>query len=256
MFLDTIHGMIDRRVLLNYRIDSAVLGRVLPSPFRPKLYEGHGIGGVCMIRFKSLRPRGVPARLGLGSENAAHRIAVQWDQDGEPREGVFIPRRDTNSWLNKNLGGRMFPGIFDRSRFETEDSASKVSVRIIRKDGGEEIAFAGLETDGLRDGSVFPSLDEATGFFSMGATGYSTTRSENRFHGMELHSLDWNVSPLAIDVARSCFFDDPEGFPSGSVELDCALLMRGIKHEWRSRPDLYTRSDSESLSTRRSSGGD
>ena len=207
-----------------------------------------------MIRFKSLRPRGV--RTVLGSENAAHRIAVQWDQAGEPREGVFIPRRDTNSWFNKNLDGRMFPGLFDRSRFETEDSASKVSVRIIRKDGGEEIAFAGLETDGLRDGSVFPSLDEATGFFSMGATGYSTARSENRFHGMELHSLDWAVSPLAIDVARSCFFDDPERFPLGSVELDCALLMRGIKHEWRSRPDLYTRSDSESLSTRRNSGGD
>ena len=35
MFLDTIHGMIDRRVLLNYRIDPEVLRRVLPPPFKP-----------------------------------------------------------------------------------------------------------------------------------------------------------------------------------------------------------------------------
>ena len=83
MLLDTIHGIIDRRVLLNYRIDPEVLRRVLPPPFKPKLYAGHGVGGVCMIRFKQLRPRLVPGWLGLRSENAAHRIAVQWEQDGE-----------------------------------------------------------------------------------------------------------------------------------------------------------------------------
>ncbi len=97
MILDTIHGLIDRRVLLNYRIDPDVLRRVLPPQFRPKLYAGCGVGGVCMIRFRRLRPRLTPACLGLTSENAAHRIAVEWDQDGEQREGVFIPRRDTNS---------------------------------------------------------------------------------------------------------------------------------------------------------------
>jgi hypothetical protein len=101
MFLDTIHGVIDRRVLLNYRIAPEVIGRVLAPPFKPKLYAGYGVGGVCMIRFKQLRPRLIPAWLGLGSENAAHRIAVQWEQDGELREGVFIPRRDTNSWFNE-----------------------------------------------------------------------------------------------------------------------------------------------------------
>jgi hypothetical protein len=28
-------------------------------------------------------------------------------------------------------------------------------------------------------------------------------------------------------------------FPAGSVELDCALLMRGIDHEWHGREPLY-----------------
>jgi predicted acyltransferase len=48
MFLDTIHGVINRRVFLNYRINPEVLGRLLPPPFKPKLYAGHGVGGVCM----------------------------------------------------------------------------------------------------------------------------------------------------------------------------------------------------------------
>ena len=249
MLLDTIHGIIDRRVLLNYRIDPAVLQKVLPPPFRPKLYGAYGVGGVCIIRFNHLRPRFVPAWLGLASENAAHRIAVQWEQDGELREGVFIPRRDTNSWLNRTLGGRVFPGIFQRSRFGAQESDSAVSIRIVRMDGGTEIGFAGHVTNRLPPTSIFPSLEAAADFFSLGATGYSATRTEGHFHGMELRSLNWTVLPLVIDDAQSCFFKDEQRFPPGSIELDCALLMRGIEHEWHSRPDLYLSSTASSLTT-------
>jgi hypothetical protein len=66
---------------------------------------------------------------------------------------------------------------------------------------------------------------------------------------MELHSLNWKVLPLVIDDAKSCFFNDQVRFPPGSVELDCALLMRGIEHEWHSRPDLYLSSTACSLTT-------
>ncbi len=249
MFLDTIHGIIDRRVLLNYRIDPTVLQRVLPPPFQPKLYGGFGIGGVCMIRFKQLRPRFLPAWLGLGSENAAHRIAVQWQQDGEEREGVFIPRRDTNSWFNQTLGGRVFPGIFQSSRFESRETEASISLRILRADGGTEIAFAGHKSAELPHTSIFPSLEAAAGFFSLGATGYSATNTAGHYHGMELHSLNWTLAPLVIDRAQSCFFDDQQRFPPGSLGLDCALLMRGIEHEWRSRPDLFLSSTAKYLTT-------
>jgi len=250
MFLDSIHGIIDRRVLLNYRIEPAVLQRVLPPPFKPKLFGDHGVGGVCMIRFKHLRPRSVPAWLGVNSENAAHRIAVEWVQDGERREGVFIPRRDTNSWFNKTFGGRVFPGIFQRSRFEPRESDTSVALRIVRADGELELCFAGHVADGLPRTSIFPSVEAAAEFFSLGATGYSATRTEGHYHGMELRSLDWKVTPMAIDEARSRFFDDRERFPPGSAELDCALLMRGIQHEWHSRPDLYRSASASALTTR------
>ena len=246
-FLDSIHGVIARRVLLNYRIDPKVLQSALPAPFRPKLYGGYGIGGVCMIRFAGIRPKLLPRWTGLSSENAAHRVAVEWKQDHAIREGVFIPRRDTNSWINKTLGGRLFPGIFSRSSFDVEEVEGRVSVRIVRSDGGEEVAFAGTPTDQLPPSSVFPSLDEAAGFFSLGATGYSATRREGQFHGMELKCLKWTIEPLAVEYARSCFFGDVERFPAGSVELDCALLMRDIDHEWHSRPDLQLSNDKQGL---------
>lgn len=250
MWLDMIHGTIERRVLLNYRLDPTVLQRALPPPFRPKLYHGYGVGGICMIHFSELRPRFTPRWLGLDSENAAHRIAVEWEQDGERREGVFIPRRDTNSHFNRILGGRVFPGIFQKSTFETQEESASVSVRIMREDGGEEVAFTGHLAKDLPLTSIFPSLAEAVGFFSLGATGYSATHTKGHYHGMELRCLNWSVVPLSVDEARSCFFEDRERFPPGTALLDCALLMRSTAHEWHSRPDLYISSLGESLTTR------
>ena len=239
MLLDTIHGIIERRVLLNYRIDPEALQKVLPLGFRPKLFKGKGIGGVCMIRFGGLRPRMIPQWLGLGSENEAHRIAVEWDQEDGRKEGVFIPRRDTASLLNKTLGGRVFPGIFEKSSFSVDESFDSVSVKIQRADGTDEVAFAGQVAAKLPATSRFESTDEAASFFSLGATGYSTTREAGHYHGMELLSLNWTVEPMEVSSVYSSFFSNPNRFPKGSVELDCALLMRNIEHEWHSRPDLY-----------------
>lgn len=253
MFLDTIHGTIDRRVLLNYRLDAETLQRVLPAPFRPKLYQGYGIGGVCMIRFKGLRPRLAPRWLGLGSENAAHRFAVEWEQDGEHKEGVFIPRRDTNSWFNKQFGGRVFPGIFQRSQFEGQETNESISLRVSCEDKTQAIEFAGHIATDLPTTSLFPSVQEAAEFFSLGATGYSQTYTEDHYHGMDLISQDWSVTPLAIEVAHCAFFDETSRFPMGSAELDCALLMRNVEHEWRSRPDIYLAPQTRSLTTQRAS---
>ena len=57
MRLPVIRGVIDRRILVNYRVDPDALRRILPSPFRPKLIRGYGIAGVCLIRLRQMRPR-------------------------------------------------------------------------------------------------------------------------------------------------------------------------------------------------------
>jgi hypothetical protein len=196
-----------------------------------------------MIRFKDLRPKGVPALMGLGSENAAHRIAVSWNQDGKEMEGVYIPRRDTNSWFNKTLGGAVFPGIFNRSQFKVNETLDHVSIEIVREDGGVEAAFDGETAEAFPSTSIFRNLDEAANFFSLGSTGYSATNELDHYHGMELKTLDWTIKPVVVHKAISCFFADETRFPQGSVELDCALLMSNVAHEWHSRPDLYLSTD-------------
>ncbi len=189
------------------------------------------------------------ARHALG--NAAHRIAVEWEQDDGIREGVFIPRRDTNSTFNHLLGGRVFPGIFYKGSFVSDEAADEIALTIRREDGSEEAHFKGRVGQALPDTSLFESVEQAASFFSLGATGYSATREEGHYHGMELRSLDWSIAPMDIDEAHTSFFSDHTRFPDGSVELDCALVMRGIEHEWHSRPDLYFDPQKTHLSTRK-----
>ena len=94
MQMPKVHGVIRRRLLVNFRVEPALMQRNLPAPFRPKLHDGHAVAGICLIRLEEIRPKRFPRVVGLSSENAAHRVAVVWEDADGPHEGVYIPRRE------------------------------------------------------------------------------------------------------------------------------------------------------------------
>ncbi len=248
MSIPVVRGVIDRRILVNYRADPAVLAALLPLPFRPKVVHGAAIAGICLIRLKALRPKFMPPWLGVSSENAAHRIAVEWDEDGAVHEGVYIRRRDTNSRFNVLAGGRLFPGVHHLAKFAVRESADRLSVAVESCDGRTFIAVRGRKAARLADASLFRSLDEVSEFFRSGSLGYSPSLNRTRFQGLELRCRQWRIEPLTIDEVHSSFFDDESLFPRGSIEFDSALLMRGIEHEWHAAPDFTSVSLSETPS--------
>ena len=238
MRIPVVHGLIERRILVNYRVDPDVLAPLVPAPFRPKLHRGHGMVGICLIRLRGVRPRFVPAWLGISSENAAHRVAVEWDEDGRTREGVYIRRRDTTSRLSTLAGGQLFPGIHHHARFTVAETETHFEVALGSDDGQVAASVVGDVARALPASSIFASLGEASAFYEAGALGYSATSDPRRFHGLELECRGWRVEPLAVRSVRSCVYDDRAVFPEGSIAFDCALLMRGIAHEWHGRADL------------------
>jgi hypothetical protein len=232
--LPAIHGYIDRRILVNFTADPDVVRKIIPEPFRPKVYMDKAIVGICLIRLKNIKIKGLPDFVGISSENGAHRIAVEWDEDGDTKEGVYIPRRDTSLRLNTILGGRLFPGKHFLARFNVKEGGGKFHIDFTSSDN-TSISIDAEETKEFDPNSVFRTLENVSGFFEKGAVGYSP--NGEKYEGLKLQAYKWQVRPLKVQNVYSSFYENEIFFPEGSVQFDNALLMTGVEHEWKSMKD-------------------
>lgn len=232
MKIPVIHGFIDRRILVNFTVSPDAVQPLLPPPCRPKLFNGKAIAGVCLIRLREIKPKGFPAFMGLSSENGAHRIAVEWEENGETKEGVYIPRRDTSSRWNAWAGGRFFPGKHHLAQFEVQERGDDYHVAFNSSDHTHISITARISTS-FPASSVFSSLHEASDFFEKGTNGYSPN-GRQQLDGLCLQVYHWKVLPLQVFQVTSSFFENRSFFSANEVRFDHALLMKNTEHEWRS----------------------
>ncbi len=240
MLTNTVECTIERRLLVNYRIDPEVVARRLPAPFRPQVVSGMAVGGVCFIRLGSLRPRHIPSGMGMTTENVAHRFAVEWDDDEGTQVGVFVPRRDTNSRVTALAGDRVFPGVHRIARFEVGEKGSDLHIEVESRDGTLGLSVTAHESTTMA-GELFRSVESAIDFFRRGTLGYSSSGSSCCLSGVRLQSQSWEAQPVSIDHMTSSLFDDKEAFPRGSCTLDSGLVMRNLPARWISQGALQIR---------------
>jgi len=237
MKIPTLQGIIKRRILVNYHAEPEAIQKILPPGFRPKLYKGKAVAGICLIRLEHIRPKYAPEFVGISSENAAHRVAVLWeDETGETKEGVYIPRRDTNSFINHVAGGTLFPGEHNAADFSVTESENAIDFAMRSKDGAVEIKLTGEISEILPETSIFSSIAEASEFFEKGSLGYSVTKDGKELDGITLQIKNWKVEALNLDSVESNYYENENVFPKDSIVFDHALVMRNIAHEWHSAP--------------------
>lgn len=227
--MSAIRGRMRRRILLTYRVDPEVARAIIPAPFRPQLVDGSAVAGICMIALTDLRPGWVRPRIGISTENTAHRFAVEWDEGASPRTGVYVTERHTSGLVPVLGGGRFFPGMQRRARFDVEESDSRFRVRMRASDAS---VSADVEVSERWDSTLFPTIEDASAFYRNGAIGWSPRRGGGA-EGLELTSSRWAVRAATVNDVTSSFFD---GLPAGAATLDSALVMHDIPVLWR-RPE-------------------
>ena len=233
-----LDAVIERRLLLNYRADPDVVAKLLPGPFRPRLRGEHAVVGICLLRLGRARPAGLPAAMGFGSENAAHRFAVWWDAPDGPRSALYIRRRDSASRMNVAAGGRLFPGVHHRAAFDVAEQADRLRVAYATDDGSTAVDVEVRVARTLDDSVLFGDTGQASEFFQEGSVGWSAARSPDAFEGLRLATDQWRIDPCVVDRAASSFYDDRGVFPAGSIELDSALVMRKVRSRWSATETL------------------
>jgi hypothetical protein len=225
-------SVIERRLLVNYRVDPEIAARLLPTPLRPHLVNGWAVAGICLIGLGRLRPNWVPGWAGMRTENAAHRVAVERDGMGGRHSGVYVPRRDSDSVVTVLAGGRLFPGEHRRASFDVRETSRNLHVAFASSDGTAHVSIDIRVAQRLQGSALFADLREASDFFQCGSTGFSPTRDSGMLDGVELRAERWVVESAEVRAVCSSFFDDGRLFPPGTAIIDCALLMRDIPVIW------------------------
>jgi hypothetical protein len=238
MKLPILRGVVRRCLLANFRVDPDVMRAILPDPFEPALHENWAVAGICLIRMEQLpAPLGRFGR-GLGSEYAAHRVAVCWTDGERIHDGVYVHRSHTDSLLGHLAGGKVFPGEQRRARFQVSDDGRCIGLSMRSADGDVAMEIEGRATAAMPPDSIFASIRDAAAFFERGSLGYAPGRGGRGYEGVMSETGDWAVHPLAVFRLSSSFFEDESRFPAGSVEFDHALVMRDVEHVWREAPEL------------------
>lgn len=237
-------SVVERRLLVNYRVAPEAATSLVPPPMRPQLVGGWAVAGICLIRLGQFRPSWLPGRVGLRTENAAHRIAVEWDGPRGRETGVYISRRDSDSVINVLAGGRLFPGEHSLARFDVHETAQDLHVAFASRDEKMSVSVDVRTAERFRGSELFADLAQASDFFRRGSAGFSATRGGRCLDGLALQTDSWHVEPVDIRSVRSTVFDDPDRFPPGSAVLDCALLMREVPVTWRPLPPLRVAAES------------
>jgi hypothetical protein len=230
MWHPTLKGNLDRRILVNYRLDPEVMARHLPAPFRPQIINGYGMGGICLIRMSGIGPKVLPFPVVSTTENGALRFAVEWDAEEGRRSGVYIPARYTTSRLAAWAGTRCFPGRHYVAKFRVHEADDRYEVSFDSPHLNMSVAARAVRT--FTGSRVFSALDEASAFFQNGADGYSEALKRGTFDGVALKIMNWKVSPLEVERLSCDYFSDTDRYPAGSAEFDNALLMRGLRNEF------------------------
>jgi hypothetical protein len=225
-----LRGRIDRRISVFYRLDPMAARELLPAPLRPRLVRGWALGGVCILRLARMRPRMLPIPLGLASELAWHRIAVEWEEDGRPMHGHYLLRSETDSRLAPFPGARLVPSPDDCTRIEVRSSDAALTARVESGDGTTDLDLA-ASLGGWRSDALFKSANAARASIASGHVVWDGDE-QGELEGVELRSTGGTAQGLEVVRLASTWFDDRARFSLGTATLDCAIVVRDADHEW------------------------
>jgi hypothetical protein len=224
-----------RRLLIAYRLDAQVARDLIPAPLRPQLVDGQAVAGICVLGMDGIRPLGLRGGWGLRSENATHRIAVEWDEDGDTQVGVFIFERYSSAAHAVLFGGRLFPGVHRRARFTITEAADRFALSMQAR-GATLAADVEVDSDAWNS-ALFETPEEASEFYRAGRVGWSRRHDGETLERVALTSTAWAAEGARLHSLRSSFFEE---LPEGSAVVDSVMVMRDIPLKLSAVPPAAT----------------
>jgi hypothetical protein len=160
------------------------------------------------------------------AENAAHRVAVEWETPEGVQTGVFIPERHSSSLVPVLLGGRILPGKHSLAQFQVNETDTDFDVELTSKDNHVHVQ---THLSNEWDSSLFENWEQASNFYKNSPTGWSPKVNGVGEEGMSLTADNWSVKPAKTTLLKSSFYD---AIPSSDITYDHTLVMQKISSHW------------------------
>jgi len=188
-------------------------------------FNGHGFLAAACVMTRRLRPRGLPAWMGIDFFLVGYRVFVRFERaTGRRLRGLQILGSETDRWLMV-VGGGLF----------TYYAYRKVTATI-RRDGGNLSVSTSSGFDvsvsdaaALPPDSVFADWEEARKYAGPMPFTFASARRGRAIVRVEGSRAHWEPRPAAVIAARIPFLSRlaPGARPAA------AFLVENVDYEWK-----------------------
>jgi hypothetical protein len=226
----------DHCLTLTYAMPAEVLRPLLPPGLELEEVRGHGFVAVALVQTRSLRPAGVPARLGQDFFLAGYRVFATFrTADGRTLRGLRILRSDADRW-RMVIGGNVLTHYnYRHCTARVETTGDQLAIAVHTDDGRGDLVVRtprGLRRiDWLPHDSPFESFREARRFAGPLRFTFDYEPETNSIIAIEATRTNWKPVPVTVDVERLSFFDD-ERFEGCKPILAAAFQVTDIDYRW------------------------
>jgi hypothetical protein len=150
---------------------------LVPGALELVTYNGRGFWSVVVSRLHAMRPRALPAWIGVSYWHVGYRLYVRLPlPDRAPIEGLYFLRSDCDSRLMTHAGNLLTDFSFHTAAIEVVEEPDSVQIAIRSPEAAADIALDRTRPPVLPPDSAFASLEEAAEFLKYKPAAISVSR--------------------------------------------------------------------------------
>jgi hypothetical protein len=223
-------------LVLTYALPKELLEPMLPPGLMLDTFNGFGFVAIAMVDTEALRPVFCPKALGQDFFLTGYRIFARYRTNaGRTLRGLRILRSDANRRTMVCMGNRLTHYNYSLAQVNFQVRGGLMEVKMQTPGAAADLHVAArLETQPapLPQGSPFADMHEARLFAGPLPYTFDYEAETHSIIMIEGVRKEWKPQPVAVEVLRNTFFDQPR-FAGCKPVLANAFHVENISYEWR-----------------------
>lgn len=221
-------GTIDRCWLFTYQTPEEEARALLPRQLEPVTRAGCAFWSVVVCHLSQMRPKPLPALLGMSYWHVAYRFYVRFHPaSGPPVEGLHFVRSDCDRPLMTRMGNLLTDYNFHTAGIEVVEEPPLLRLSVRSPDAPAAATIDWIEPPRLPPHSAFATLEEAAVLLKYQPRGISIGRDGRAsVVAIRRDEAAWRSRLVTVVEARWKFFDGK------TVRPEICYEVEPIAYQW------------------------